>query len=520
MSRAPLLVSLAAILVLTLTPALMFRGETVDGSQGTLIVLTPHNEQIRYEFSRGFSNWHAKKYGHPVGIAWSTPGGTTEIRRMLVAQYEADLRHGTAIGGDSDILFGGGSYEFHALTRPITAMRAGKEVSTTILEPCEWLTPEKLAELYGENSLDGQPIYDSQCRWFGAALSTFGIVSNASLCDHLGVAPPETWEELADPRLLGSVALVNPAQSGSIATAFETILQRLGWVRGWQVLRRAAANSNQILAASSRIPTAVGNGESAAGVAIDFYGRYQAQALADEAQEAGDPSIARLQFLAPRSESVIDADPVAVLRGAPNRELAHHFVEYCLSMEGQMLWQLPHGEGDACGYPRPELYSLRRLPARRAAYACCEPCFVDKVNPTIDQVPMVANPNFRDFVSPIFVSMAINQGDLLANAWKRILAHPAYPQGGDIVTAELVTDPQLKQWLSAFDAMPTVAAPDNGSLDLADPAQLGAIRAGWLKGGFKDRNLWSARDEPGRVLRRNFTDFFEERYSSIVDSPG
>ena len=68
------------------------------------------------------------------------------------------------------------------------------------------------------------------------------------------------------------IALVNPSQSGSVATAFETILQRLGWKRGWQIMRRAAANTNQIVAAGSTIPTTVGNGESWSGIAIKIYG--------------------------------------------------------------------------------------------------------------------------------------------------------------------------------------------------------------------------------------------------------
>ena len=39
------------------------------------------------------------------------------------------------------------------------------------------------------------------------------------------------------------MALANPALSGSILKAFQTILQRLGWERGWRVLRRAGANT-------------------------------------------------------------------------------------------------------------------------------------------------------------------------------------------------------------------------------------------------------------------------------------
>ncbi len=522
MKRLSLLLPLLVIAILTMAPVILVqdRNEPEGDGGASIVIVTPHNEQIRYEFARGFSRWHKEHYGVPVNVSWSTPGGTSEIRRMLIASYEADLRHGSKIGGDADILFGGGSYEFRVLSRPIKAMCDGKEVSTTILAPCPGFTAALLAETYGENLIDGQPIYDPNGHWFGAALSTFGIIANTGLCDHIGIPPPGLWQDLANPKLFGLVALVNPSQSGSIATAFETVLQRLGWVRGWQVLRRAAANSNQILAASSRIPTSVGNGDSAVGIAIDFYGRYQAQALADEADATGDPSIARLVFTTPKGQSVVDADPVALLRGAPNPDQAKHFIEYCLSMQGQALWQLAPGDSEACGFPRPNMFALRRLPVRRAAYECCESCFIDRVNPYDDQIPVQSDPSIRDFVSPLFVAMAVNLQEPLKTAWHRIITHPAYPNTAEIVTAEMVTDPELKTWLTAFDAMPSMDGPNGSTLDLGDPATLKEARAGWLKGGFRDAGLWGPRDEPAMILRRECSEFFNSQYESIMQSDG
>lgn len=516
MTRLPLILSVIAIAILTLVPVFVYQGEMTGDAPHRLVIVTPHNEQIRYEFGLGFSRWHQQKYGAPVAVDWSTPGGTSEIRRMLVAQYEADLRQGAEIGGDADILFGGGSYEFNALSRKLTVKVGNEERSTRVLDECAWMSDARLAELFGENTIDGQPLYDKDRRWFGVALSTFGIVADGTLCAQLGVPAPTTWEALADPRLFGHVALVNPAQSGSVATAFETILQRLGWTRGWQVLRRTAANSNQILAASSRVPTSVGNGESAAGIAIDFYGRYQAQSLADEAGIAGDPSIARLTFVAPEGQSVVDADPVAILRGAPNGEVARRFVEFCLSDEGQLLWQLAAGDGSACGAPRPAVYTLRRLPARRAAYECCLPCFVDQVNPFAQQAPLTSNPDFRDFVSPLFVAMAVNNAHALRTAWERIFTHPAYPPGGGIVSASDVSDPHLRSLLEAFDAMPIVRGPNDATLNLDDPSQRSAVRAGWMRRGFKESELWSAREDPMTLLRREFTAFFHHSYYAVL----
>ncbi|HYE16816.1 MAG TPA: ABC transporter substrate-binding protein [Tepidisphaeraceae bacterium] len=57
-----------------------------------LVVVTPHNEAIRYEFGQAFSRWHHEKYGKPVKIDWRVPGGTTEIMRYLASEYGAAVR--------------------------------------------------------------------------------------------------------------------------------------------------------------------------------------------------------------------------------------------------------------------------------------------------------------------------------------------------------------------------------------------------------------------------------------------
>ncbi len=522
MSRAPLYGSLAAVIVLTVTPVIAYRGDRPAATGRSVIIVTPHNEQIRWEFSNAFARWHEREYGERVEIAWSTPGGTSEIRQMLVAQYETALRQGVPVGGDADIMFGGGSYEFDALSRPLSVGSESQPRTTTVLQSNDWITPEQLAAIYGENAIDGRSLYDPKFRWFGCALSTFGIVSNTKQLSLHHIEPPRTWADLADPRLFERVALVNPAQSGSVATAFETILQRLGWRRGWQVLRRAAANSNQIVASSSVVPTTVGKGESWTGIAIDFYGRYQVQALADSAVSTSIQSIDRLEFTTPQGESVVDADPVAILTGAPNLELAKHFVLFCLSMEAQVLWQLPHGDTQLCGYQTPARYSLRRMPVRRGAYECCESCFVDKINPFDDQSPLVSNPDFRDFVSPLFVPLAISNTDLLRRAWLAIHTHPAYSSAATtadgIVSAEDVTDPQLKQWLEMFDDLPVLAGPKGQSFDLDDTAVLSVVRKGWIKGGFAADGLWVQPQQPRTVMRRQFNEFFRNQYQRIVDA--
>jgi ABC-type glycerol-3-phosphate transport system substrate-binding protein len=84
---------------------------------------------------------------------------------------------------------------------------------------------------------------------------------------------------------------------------------------------------------------------------IDYYGRFQAEAAA----AAGSPG--RVAFAPARGETSINADPIALLRGAPHRELGIAFIEFVLSDEGQKLWSFRRGVPGG-----PERYALRRLP--------------------------------------------------------------------------------------------------------------------------------------------------------------
>jgi hypothetical protein len=71
----------------------------------------------------------------------------------------------------------------------------------------------------------------------------------------------------------------------------------------------------------------------------------------------------RIGFVAPVGGTAVSVDPVALMRGAPEPELAQAFMEFVLSDAGQKLWnfraKVPGG---------PETVALRRLPVRKDLY--------------------------------------------------------------------------------------------------------------------------------------------------------
>jgi hypothetical protein len=186
---------------------------------------------------------------------------------------------------------------------------------------------------------------------------------------------PTAWRDLANPNYAGTLALADPTKSGSVARAFELLVQGeilrsisenpndrqaaidAGWAAGLQLIQRMAANSRYFTDSASKIPLDVGQGNAAAGMCIDFYGRSYAE---DLKSANGKP---RVVWIAPHGGTTLSADPIGVLKGAPHKEVAQSFVEFCLTREAQTLWFGKPGTPNG-----PKERALHRTPIRRDLY--------------------------------------------------------------------------------------------------------------------------------------------------------
>lgn len=290
-----------------------------------LEIITPHNENIQVEFERAF----CAHVGRPLRIRWIKKG-TGQIIQQLDAQERG------AKGGSFglDVFFGGGVPD-HDLA-----------ASKGYLEKAN-ITAEILAGI--PKSIAGVANYDAQHLWFGSALSSFGVLMNRRGLSKQGLPEITKWEDLGDPRMFSWVVVADPRKSSSVRVSYELILQQYGWERGWPLLMQIVANSRLITDSSSAIPNEVATGNVLAGPCIDFYAY-------GRVAEAG-PDV--LAYVNPVGGSAITPDPIALLRKAPNRELAERFIAFVLSPEGQRLWVLPPGEPGG-----PKEHALYRMPVR------------------------------------------------------------------------------------------------------------------------------------------------------------
>jgi len=127
-------------------------------AESRVILISPHNEAIRYEFGRGFDEWHRKRFGEGAAVEWRDAGGTADALRFVQSEF---VTKPDGIG--IDIFFGGGSEPFLLL--------ADQKLALPYEPPKEILSgiPQ---------SLNGIEVYDAGHAWYGAALSSFGILQN------------------------------------------------------------------------------------------------------------------------------------------------------------------------------------------------------------------------------------------------------------------------------------------------------------------------------------------------------
>ncbi len=352
---------------------------------------------LRSEFATRFETLWRERTGLPFSLAirdaFTNPKldpepGTTQEGQALDptglkgAPLEVQARAArrlfleSGIGAGIDLFFGGGAFDFErqAAAGLLVARDASGRFGPGALaaEHPDWFDDAVMPQSFG-----GEPYRDAGFRWVGAVVSAFGICYNRDVLARLGIGEaPDEWSDLEDPRYLGQIALADPTKSGSTTKAFEMLVQEriqtlarernlpeaeaieAGWNDAMRLILRISANSRYFTDYSAKVPRDVAMGDAAAGMCIDFYGRSYNELYRDTG--TGE---SRVQFTMPLGGTSIGADPIALLRGAPNPELAHRFIEFVLSPEGQRLWNYRVGAPGG-----PVRHALRRPPIRRDFY--------------------------------------------------------------------------------------------------------------------------------------------------------
>jgi iron(III) transport system substrate-binding protein len=364
---------------------------------------------------------------------------TPEERAALARRLFLDSRNGVGI----DLFFGGGAYDFEKQAGAgvlVSSDHSGKFG----LGPLAKEHPDWFADAVMPESMSGEPFRDKEFRWAGTVLSAFGICYNSDSLARLGITEiPDTWSSLGDPRLFGQIALADPTKSGSTTKAFEMLVQeriqtlqrernlsedaalRAGWNDAMRLIIRISANSRYFTDAAAKVPRDVAMGDAAAGMCIDFYGR-----TFNEIYRSPETGESRIHFVMPRGGTSIGADPIGMLRGAPNPELAHRFLEFVLSPEGQRLWNYRVGVVGG-----PKRFALRRPPIRRDFYTDANKPFM--TDPEVDPYVLSAGFTYHpEWTGPLFGALrfviraaCMDAHEEQVAAWSALLEARLPPEG-------------------------------------------------------------------------------------------
>lgn len=354
-----------------------------------LVVISPHRKSIQQEFVTAFREYYQKTFKTDVDVEWLDQGGTSDDLRFIKARFSA-----TGKSAGVDVFWGGGTAAYMDLDQE-GFLAAYK------------LPAELRAQVPSETS--GVPLVSPQETWQASGMSSFGIFINKRVMAFEGLKEPKLWQDLADPSYFGQIALADPRRSGSSNTMNNIVLQSLGFDRGFAVLTALGGNARAFAHSSSDPIKSVVSGDTALAMAIDFYATAKVNDLGKD----------NLSLVLPVGQTVLDPDPVAILKGAPNRLVAERFVAFLLSKEAQKLWILPK---KAPGGPKTAV--LGRFAVNKASYDETKGQWLVPVNPfaSHDFFPYDAAKasKLQQVLNDLVGATIIDSHELLKKAWRKI----------------------------------------------------------------------------------------------------
>ncbi|MDR0679470.1 MAG: extracellular solute-binding protein [Puniceicoccales bacterium] len=521
LSRLSILLSIFIIIVVPFILRDKTKSVVLDGSLDTIVILTPHNEVLRQEYGQGFQKWYKAKTGKDINIDWRYQGGGQETSRYIestlsnnfmnywinelglpwsseraaafAARSAKKMGEGNALqdemydkfvhsnaGCGVDVLFGGGIYEF------ILQADRGNIVTCDILHE----SPDLFSDSTIPEFFAGGRLWDHDGRWFGSALSSFGIIYNAEALLSEGIKiHPRTWGDLARPEYFRKLAVVDPTKSSSTLKAFSMLIQQQmqiayenlrikknisklspedelkviseGWLAGLRIIQKIAANGRYFTESATKPLIDVSTGNCLAGISIDFYGLSEVQHLEkrggsnrmkfvvpyDMPGSASDQQNnhfenseeGRFKFILPYGGGAPSPDPIAVLRGTKRPDLAKKFIEYIVSLDGQKLLAFKAGTDGG-----PVKSTMCRTPILKTIYEKKYEKF--RVNPDLN--PYEATASFvchDEWTDPVFeisgliIRLAFIDNNIeLVDAWGAILRARAEGRLRDAEIAEMI----------------------------------------------------------------------------------
>lgn len=167
---------------------------------------------------------------------------------------------------------------------------------------------------------------DPAGRWYGWSYWYNAIAVNTDLIEEAGYEPPETWQDLLDPKWKGEIVAPDPGTSGTAYLYVSTIMQLMGEEEGWEYLYALHENTDQYTKSGTAPAQMVAEGEYMIGLSWDMgvYNRV----------EEGYPIMAMI----PAEGVGFDLDVAWIFEGAENLEAAKAVIDWIGSEAGMQAF--------------------------------------------------------------------------------------------------------------------------------------------------------------------------------------
>jgi phosphoglycerate transport regulatory protein PgtC len=288
MLTAAIITTLSIMLLLPTLPA---------EAQDKIGWVGPIYKELSESLTKGFKDYYKKTYNKDITITFLSPGGWPVCVDKVRTWGDKP---------DADVFLGAGAPAHEVLK---------KEGRIVPYKPKDW---DKIpADLHGMKVKDETGYWTCFSPWIVTNLY------NEKVMKALRLPPPKTWKELLNPIYRGNVVQTLPYASGTMHEVVEILLQGFGEKEGWAYNRLLAAQLARFSTGSTDTTHIVSRGEVPIGVA-------QPQMNAMVARRDGYP----VRDLLP-DKTILVPEAVALLKNAPNEQVAKIFLDWLFSMEGQ-----------------------------------------------------------------------------------------------------------------------------------------------------------------------------------------
>ena len=170
--------------------------------------------------------------------------------------------------------------------------------------------------------------HDPKWRWSGFYFGAIGFAANTKRLERLGLKPPQSWQDLLDPRFKGEIGFAYPYTSGTSFTFLATLVELMGEDKAFDYMRRLDKNVHHYNKSGSSCVTQVGLGEIAIGIAFSHD-------ILKKGQSRGYPVVLTL----PKEGTGFEIGGIALIKNGPDSAEAKKFIDWILSVKGQNIMQ-------------------------------------------------------------------------------------------------------------------------------------------------------------------------------------